>query len=244
MFNLFKRQGLTDLQWMKTDVHSHILPGIDDGVKDVQTSIEFIKTLRELGLKQFILTPHIYDEVYPNTPQTINLAHENLYAEMQLSGMGDVYTHSSAEYMLGQHFDSLLTRGDLRPFPTDHLLIEMPWSTEPFQLEQTILKIVEEGYAPIMAHPERYHFYFHQFNGYDRLKDLGCILQLNLLSPTGYYGRDVTRAAQYLIKNNLYDLVGTDLHHERQLGKIIKYVKDGKAHKDLRHLNLRNEELF
>lgn len=244
MFNLFKKQGLTDLQWMKTDVHSHLLPGIDDGVKNVYTGVKFLKSLIELGLKQFILTPHVYDEIYPNTPETINLAHEALYTEMELTGMGDIYTHSSGEYMLGEHFDSILRRGELRPFPTNHLLIEMPWLTEPFQLEQTVLAIVEKGYVPIMAHPERYPFYFHQSDGYHRLKDLGCLLQLNLLSPTGYYGREVTRAAEYLIKNDLYDLAGTDLHHERQLEKLIKYVKDGRAYRDLRNLSLRNEELF
>ncbi|MFC6099395.1 tyrosine-protein phosphatase [Olivibacter domesticus] len=243
MFSLFKKQGHTDLQWMGTDIHSHLLPGIDDGVQTLVTSIDFIKKLQALGLSRFIITPHVYDEVYPNTPEIIAAVHHTLTDELRKENI-DAYTFAAAEHMLGEQFASLLKNNRLNTFPNNFLLIEMPWLAEPMQLEQTIFEIVTKGYKPIMAHPERYTFYFQKPQAYHRLKELGCLLQLNLLSPTGYYGKEVAKATMYLIKNGLYDLVGTDLHHERHLGKITQYVKSGQAHKDLGGLNLQNQLLF
>jgi len=241
MFNLFKRQGHTNLEWMNTDVHSHLLPGIDDGVPNASSGVHLIKLLMDLGLRQFIITPHVYDEVYPNTPETIDMAHEKLYMEMERSGLEDVYTHSGGEYMLGERFGNLLENNRVRAFPTGHLLVELPWLAEPPQLEQTLFRILSKGYIPIMAHPERYTFYSQQYKMYHRLKDIGCLLQMNLLAPTGYYGREVSKSAEYLRKNNMYDFVGTDLHNERQFGRLAKYVKSGNAYKDLKHLNLKNK---
>lgn len=245
MFNLFKSKKVCrDVAWIGTDIHSHLLPGIDDGVQDPDTGVRFMKALLDLGYSQFIVTPHIYDEVHPNTPATINAAHEQLYGAMQQAGLGDVYTHSAAEYMLGQQFGQLLERGNMKAYPEKHLLIEMPYIAEPMQLEQTLFEISIKGYKPIMAHPERYVFYFDKPEAYHRLKEMGCLLQLNLLSPTGYYGREVAKAAAYMIKNGLYDVVGTDLHHERHLTKLSQYIKSGQAYKDLGHIGLRNKELF
>jgi len=245
MFNLFKsKKGCRDIAWIGTDIHSHLLPGIDDGVNDVGTSVRFIKELLGLGYSQFIVTPHIYDEVHPNTPETINAAHEKLYVAMQAAGLGDVYTHSAAEYMLGEGFTQLLAHGNLKTYPDNYLLIEMPYIAEPMQLEQIIFQISVKGYKPIMAHPERYVFYFNRPEAFHRLKEMGCLLQLNLLSPTGYYGKEVAKAAAYMIKNGLYDVAGTDLHHERHLAKLSKYVQSGQAYKDLGHLGLKNKELF
>ncbi|MCL4639380.1 MAG: histidinol phosphatase [Pseudosphingobacterium sp.] len=246
MFSIFKskKKQVTDISWVRTDIHSHLLPGIDDGVKDVETSIKFITALIDLGYEQFIVTPHIYDEVHPNTPASINAAHQQLYAAMEQRGLADLYLHSAAEYMLGEQFSSLLTAGDMKVYPDQHLLIEMPYIAEPMQLEQTIFEIGVKGYKPIMAHPERYVFYFNNPQAYHRLKEMGCLLQLNLLSPTGYYGKEVAKAAAYMIKNELYDLVGTDLHHERHLAKLTQYIKSGEAYRDLGHLGLKNKELF
>ena len=243
MFGLRKKQGHTDLQWMGTDIHSHLLPGIDDGVQELATSVDFIKQLQGLGLNRFIITPHVYDEVYPNTPEIIAATHNCLENELREERI-DVHTYAAAEHMLGEQFADLLKSNQLNTFPNNFLLVEMPWLAEPMQLEQTIFEIVTKGYKPIMAHPERYTFYFQKPQAYHRLKELGCLLQLNLLSPTGYYGKEVARAATYLMKNGLYDLVGTDLHHERHLGKITQYVKSGQAYKDLGNLNLQNQFLF
>lgn len=244
MFNLFKKRSYTDLDWVGIDIHSHLLPGLDDGAPNVQISLYLLKKLLELGLKGFILTPHIYDEVFPNDHKTIDNAHELLYAEMERLGLEDIYTHSAAEYMLGEKFEVLLDENALRAFPSNFLLVELPWLAEPFQLEGTISKIIENGYYPIMAHPERYSFYFSQMSKYHELKEMGCLLQLNLLSSTGYYGKKAFETARYLIDNNMYDFLGTDLHNDRQLGKIIKYVKSGNAYKDLGHLVLKNIELL
>jgi tyrosine-protein phosphatase YwqE len=243
MFGLRKKHGHTDLQWMGTDIHSHLLPGIDDGVQELATSVDFIKKLQGLGLNHFIMTPHVYDEVHPNTPEIIAATHNCLENELRKEAV-DVRTFAAAEHMLGEQFADLLKSNQLNTFPNNFLLIEMPWLAEPMQLEQTIFEIVTKGYKPIMAHPERYTFYFQRPQAYHRLKELGCLLQLNLLSPTGYYGKEVAKTTMSLIKKGLYDLVGTDLHHDRHLGKITQYVKSGQAYKDLGNLNLQNQLLF
>lgn len=244
MFNLFRRSGHASLEWVEVDIHSHLLPGIDDGAPNVSVSLLLLKKLLSLGLKSFILTPHIYDEVFPNTKETIDYAHERFYAEMERAGLADIYTHSSAEYMLGEKFEALLEEQCLRPFPTNHLLVEMPWSAEPIALEQIVSRIIANGYIPIIAHPERYNFYSSQTRKYHELKEMGCLLQLNLLSPIGYYGKQVTITTQYLINKNMYDFLGTDLHHHQQLTKIISYVKSGRAYKELGHLSIKNAELL
>lgn len=244
MFNLFRRRGFTDLSWVGMDMHSHLLPAIDDGVSSVASSITCLKNLLALGLKGFVLTPHVYDDVFPNDHSTIDRAHEVLYGEMERANLADIYTHSSAEYMLGEKFNALLEAEVLRPFPTNHLLVEMPRLAGSIQLEQVINHIIAKGYKPILAHPERYSFYESRLQTFHNLKDMGCLLQLNLLSAIGYYGKRPTAMARYLIENNMYDFLGTDLHHERQLRKIIKYVKSGDAYKDLGCLTLRNYELL
>lgn len=238
-----KKQEVKHLDWIGIDMHSHLLPGIDDGVADVETSIAFIKELQQLGYRGFICTPHVYDEVHPNTPSSIHAACALLSEKLTDKGL-QVPLHASAEYMLGGSFPSLLAEGKLLPQPNNYLLVEMSYMAETANVEQLLFDIAIKGYKPILAHPERYVFYFQQRNRLHVLKETGCLLQLNLLSPTGYYGKEVAKMAGYLIKQNMYDLVGTDLHHQRHLDRIKQYVLSGKAYGELCRLPLRNAEIY
>jgi len=245
MFNIFKSKKVRyNLGWLGVDLHSHLIPGIDDGVERADTSVFFIQQLIDLGIIRFIMTPHVYDEVHPNTPESIHFAHLLLQKELTEQGLRDLSTYASAEYMMGDTFPALVESDNLIPFPGKYLLVEMPFMAEPLLLDQVLFLLSVKGYKPIMAHPERYVFYFNRPQAYHKLKEMGCLLQLNLLSPTGYYGKEVAKAAQYLIKNRLYDFAGTDLHHERHLEKLTKYAKSGQAFRDLGHLQLQNWELF
>lgn len=221
MFNLFKKKSanhhtVTGLP-VTTDIHSHILPGIDDGSPDVATSLELVKGLRQLGIKKTVATPHVIADLYRNTPATINAALAQLKAACAAESL-DIEITAAAEYMLDDYFIKLL-RAD-QPLLTIHkniVLTEQSYATPTHNLNEIAFDLVSAGYKPIMAHPERYGFYHNDYENYSHLKDMGFLLQVNLLSLTGYYGKPVAKSARYLLDNNLADLVGTDLHHSRHL---------------------------
>ena len=224
MFNLLKKKNPLTKQNIvlpiTLDIHSHILPGIDDGAPDIGTSLKLIKGLNELGIQKSIATPHIIGDLYRNTPETINEALEKVKVACRKEGIG-MEILAAAEYMLDDHFMGLLKQG--KPLLTlieNIILTELPYTMPPNNLEEMTFAILTGGYQPILAHPERYFYYHDNYVMYDRLHDLGFQLQVNLLSLTGYYGKNVVRAARYILKKGLASLVGTDLHHERHLAAL------------------------
>ena len=221
MWNLFKKTStpaeLYDFLHITQDIHSHLLPGIDDGSPDIATSIELLKELNAAGLNRFICTPHILGDMYRNTPDTINNALERLQKAVRQHGL-NVELSAAAEYMMDDYFMELLRKKEpLLTLTKNHVLTELSYATAPVNLEKMAFELNINGYQPLMAHPERY-FYFHKdYAMYHRMKELGFLLQVNLLSITGYYGKSVAKAAKYIIENNLHDFVGSDLHHVNHL---------------------------
>lgn len=221
MFNFFKtkktEENIYNSLPVTTDIHSHILPGIDDGSPDVESSLVLIKGMMDLGIRKFIATPHIIGDLYRNTPQTINTALEETKAACKKAGM-HVELSAAAEYMIDDYFLELLkNKSPLLTLHKNILLTEISYSTPPVNLEAITATIIAGGYKPILAHPERYHFYHYNPDIYYHLKEMGFHLQVNLLSLTGYYGKGVKKAAKFLIQKNLASLVGTDLHHKYHL---------------------------
>jgi protein-tyrosine phosphatase len=246
MFNLFKKKKddgtVPDFLPFDTDIHSHILPGIDDGSPDIETSLELIEGLYRLGIKKTIATPHIIGDLYRNNPQTITEALNKVKSACTKKGLAIEIT-AAAEYMLDDYFMELLKKNE--PLLTLHknlLLTEIPFSTTPENLEETVAAIKEKGYKPILAHPERYNFFQQNFDKYYYLKEIGFVLQINLLSVTGYYGSKAAKAAKFIFENNLANLVGTDLHHFKHLESINSAAnrllfKDHLQHKLLNDLD-------
>lgn len=218
MFNFFKKNTATVTSLPVTvDMHSHILPGIDDGSPDVDTSVMLVKGIYDLGIRKCIATPHIIGDLYRNNDETIEAALSKLQKACETAAL-PMQLSAAAEYMLDDYFMELLQQKKiLRTLHKNILLTEIPYTSEPVNLQEMVFHIITSGYQPVLAHPERY-FYFHQnYKGYKKLKELGFMLQVNLLSLTGYYGKDAARAAKYLLDEELIDLVGTDLHHHRHL---------------------------
>lgn len=244
MFHFFKKfPKQYNLEWMGIDIHSHILPGIDDGSPDVKTSVSYIKQLSELGLNKFICTPHIFKEVYPNNSKTILTALAKTKAELKAQNV-KVEIAASAEYMMDIDFLETLKNNEILPMPNKYILIEMSYAAKNNNIEQYIFELNVKGFKPILAHPERYNYYHPNFNQYKRFKDIGCLLQLNALSLTGYYGKEVKTIALKLVKEKLIDLIGTDLHHQKHLDTIANFTKTGKFSDLLRNLELQNVNLF
>ncbi len=241
LFTILRRtKSDTHLGWMATDVHSHLLPGIDDGSPNVETSIQLLRGLQALGLTHFHTTPHVISDVHPNTPETIGAALLALHQTLESPNI----VSAAAEYMVDDAFKQLYKRDGLLTLPGKHVLIEMSYAAENRTIDTVLFDLQVLGYTPILAHPERYIYYHGSTEWYKRYKDLGCLLQVNLLSPSGYYGPPVKRAAQALLKAGLADLVGTDLHHQKHLLAIEKFVLSGGAYQAFRKNNIKNATLF
>ncbi len=222
MFSIFKKtvQFSSDYFPIVTDIHSHILPGIDDGSPDIETSLELIAGLMKLGIKQSVATPHIIGDLYRNDANTINNA-LSLLKKALVEKQIDFKVAAAAEYMLDDYFLELLTLNKPLLTVKDNLLLtEFSYVAKPFNVEQMLFSIITGGYQAILAHPERYIYYHNDFKQYDHLNEIGFLLQVNLLSLAGYYGKPAAKAAHYIIKNNLHSFIGTDLHHERHLNAL------------------------
>lgn len=242
MFSIFKKKSLlvTDLNWLGVDIHSHLLPGIDDGAKDISESVSYIKRLHDLGFTKLICTPHIFTELYPNTPETIFPVLQSVKDALVSENIG-VEIFAAAEYMID---DAFVVKGEHLCLPGKHLLIEMSYLNETPNIEQVIFDLQIKGYTIILAHPERYNFYHKNHERYRRLKDMGCLFQLNLLSVLGYYGKPVKFAAEYLFEKQLYNLAGTDLHHDKHLSVLEKAVLNGDLYNIIGKYEFRNKQLF
>jgi protein-tyrosine phosphatase len=221
MFSFFKKKDKVAevaLQLpFSTDIHSHILPGIDDGSPNIETSIKLIKGIVDLGITKTIATPHIISDMYRNTPDTINNALATLKPALKKAGI-KIEISAAAEYMLDDFFvKQLRSDAKLLCIYNRVILTEQSYATPTTNLNEISFELLTAGYMPIMAHPERYIYYHNDFSQYSKLKDMGFLLQVNLLSLTGYYGKQVAKAAKYILDNNMADFVGTDMHHERHL---------------------------
>ena len=220
MFNFFKNeQPLSAEQYfpISIDMHSHILPGIDDGSPDIETSLKLIKGLMALGINRSVATPHIIGDMYRNNADLIFDAMQQVQVALDKEGL-EFELSAAAEYMLDNYFFELLNNKTVMLTVKDKLILtEFSYSSMPSNPKQMAFTILTEGYTPILAHPERYAYYHPDYKQFDYLKDLGFLLQVNLLSLTGYYGKETAKAARYIIKNNLASYVATDLHHERHL---------------------------
>lgn len=221
---IFKKeeQANNSLEWLRADMHSHLLPGIDDGSPDINTSLQLIRGFKELGYKKIITTPHILWEIYPNTRDIILQKLEEVQKEISNANI-DIEFHAAAEYYIDEHFASQLeNKVPLLTISGNMVLVEISMLTMPMDLQEILFEMQMQNYQPVLAHPERYTYLLRNKELLDQLKDSGCYFQMNLLSLSGHYGEDVQRLAEYLLKKNYYDLAGTDLHHSGHLALLKK----------------------
>lgn len=225
------------------DIHSHLLPGIDDGAKDLDNSISLIERMSSYGIKNFITTPHVLGDVYPNSSETIKSKLEVVREELKNRGLNDISISAAAEYMLDEQFLNRLAKNDILTLKDNYVLVEMSYFNAPFNLYEILFEIQLKGYKPVLAHPERYNFYHNSLDNYYKLKKAGCLFQLNLLSLTEQYGKGVQKTAQKLLKENLYYFVGTDTHHHNHL-KLLNKIGKLKIKNQIYHLLENNKRVF
>ncbi len=231
MFDFLKKKSKDPVELcFTTDIHCHIVPGVDDGSPDAATSADLIERMQSWGIKRIIASPHVTQTTFENDASTIDPAMEKLHAELQRRG-NDIEVSHSAEYRIDELFSRRLEAGDIWYLPNNHLLIENAFLQEPWNLDQLIFDLQVKGIRPILAHPERYSYYWHRQDRYKSLHASGLQFQINLLSLAGAYGKTEKKIAEHLIANGLVDFIGTDLHKSSHADSIDNYLRTSDARK-------------
>jgi protein-tyrosine phosphatase len=215
MFSFFKKKepdkNITfNYGSVMVDMHSHVLPDIDDGAQTPGESVALIKKMMALGIKKIIATPHVMADFYRNTPETIGAALEILKAELKKQEI-DILIETAAEHYFDETFPKRVEDRRVFTMGDNYVLFEYSFISPPPNASGVIQKMIELGYKPILAHPERYPYL--DTEAMANLRRQGCNLQLNTISLAGYYGKDVKKKAEAMIDLQLVDFIASDMHH-------------------------------
>lgn len=238
-----KKLDPIDLATLKLDLHSHLIPEIDDGSKSVEDSLNMLRRFKDLGFQKVITTPHVMSDFYRNTPEIINGGLEKVKEALKANHI-ELEIEAAAEYYLDEYFVSLIEKGELLTLGKNYVLFELPFLAEPPNLSSVIFALQSNGYEPILAHPERYPYWYSNFEKYRELKERGVHLQLNILSLIGHYSPQTQKIAERLIDEELISFLGTDCHHEMHLD-LIEIARQKKyLHQLINSGKLRNAEFI
>ena len=228
---------------LKVDMHSHLFPGIDDGVDDYEESLKVINGLYAIGYRKFIVTPHIMSDFYRNTPEIILEKCAELRKVLKENNI-EVEIEAAAEYYLDEGFEKKIVDNKLLTFGENYVLVETNYMSPMQNFSETMFNLKIAGYKPVLAHPERYvYMYGEDFNMYEKLFAQDILFQVNLSSLVGYYSGEAKMIAEKLIKNNMVHFIGTDIHHSKHLKPLTDAMKT-KAFKQACELNLLNNTLL
>jgi len=240
--NVFKPSSSSKKIFHFVDLHSHLLPGIDDGVKDFDESIEILKNLQELGFTKIITTPHIMHHRFRNTQENILKVYWQLQSKMREHNLR-MEVDVAAEYYYDEHFLELIEKRELMTFTEEnYILFELSYTIKPIALEQAVSKLLSAGYRPILAHPERYTYY-RSLEDYMRVKDMGLLFQLNLISLDGFYGKSVKKHAEQLVNAGLIDFIGSDIHSQKYVDSFSRVLQSSVYRECLKVNKIRNNKL-
>ncbi len=244
IFSFFKKKEVKERgPVLKVDLHSHLIPGIDDGSRSMKESLSLLKGIEALGYKKVITTPHIMLDAYKNTPEIIQNGLTALRKSALSEGI-DIEIEAAAEYYLDDGFETLLKKGDMLTIKGQYLLFETSYFAKPLQLEEMIFSISSSGYIPLMAHPERYRYIKDPQKEYERFKELGVLFQVNLNSFSGHYGKDAKQKADFLSKEGMIDFLGSDVHHAKQVRTLSDVFMSDEYRDIFNHNTILNDTLI
>ncbi|MDN3203866.1 tyrosine-protein phosphatase [Algoriphagus sediminis] len=246
LFDLFKKKTTEiepfNLDWLEVDMHSHLIPGIDDGSKTTEESLELIGRLSSYGLRKIITTPHIMSEYYRNTPEIIKMGLEDLKKSVKNAGI-DIEIEAAAEYYLDEIFLEKVKAGEeILTFGKNYILVETGFINRPQMLLETLFQLEMSGYTPIFAHPERYQYLLADKKLLEDLIDRRLLFQVNLLSLTGFYSKPVKDFAERLIERGVVKFFGTDCHNPRYLD-MLETLPKAKNYESYKQMDLKNRSL-
>ena len=204
------------------DIHSHILPGIDDGAKNISQSIQLIDGMNNLRFGKLIATPHTMAGVWDNSSEDIKESYKSLKNKLE-SEQPEI--SFASEYLIDNSFLEKIQSKKLLCLIDNYVLVELSYLQAPVNLYEILFELQLKGYLPVLAHPERYSYFFNQFKNFENLKNAGCLFQLNLMSVVGHYGIDSVRIADKLLGEKMIDYVGSDIHHKGHLEVFVKPIR-------------------
>jgi len=224
MFSIFHKKSKQDAKlFYTTDVHSHILPGVDHGSQSVGESLDMLRAQIDMGIKHVMCTSHVTAETFENTPESLTAAYEVLKKAIAEEGLPiDIYV--SAEYRIDDYWNREYEAGHLLPMPGRHVLLENSFAQELIGIDDMLFNLQVQGYKPILAHPERYRYYNDRRDRYKALHNASVKFQINLLSLAGYFSKGTRERALWLIENNLCDMFGSDMHNMEHAEIIKDYI--------------------
>jgi protein-tyrosine phosphatase len=219
-----------DLSRIKVDMHSHLIPGIDDGSKDMDQTIAMLTKFESLGFKKVVTTPHIMTDGFPNTPEIINNGLEEVRKAIKEVGL-TIDIEAAAEYYFDETLMPKIKNKELLTFGDRYVLVEFAFHSPPQYLEQLFFELQTNGYRPVVAHFERYMYYLGDIEKAKDWRRKGINIQVNLNSLTGHYGPDIRKQAEQLIDTGEFDFVGTDCHRIEHLMLLEDHLNLPHFHK-------------
>lgn len=248
LFSIFNRKGKSkeppaDLSSLKCDIHSHFIPGIDDGAQTMEDSILLLSGMAEFGYQKVITTPHIMSDFFRNTPEIIKHGLDELRITLKSTDI-PLQVDAAAEYYFDSEFSAKISGGQILTFGNKYVLFELSYLNAPEGLGEMIFQLKTSGYTPVLAHPERYPFWYSNPDKFTEIKSRGALLQLNINSLTGFYSPAAKKIAEWLIDQNMIDFLGTDCHHQGHLKLMRKAVQERHLKKLIDSGRLLNPGLF
>lgn len=231
--NIFKKKEVLppfDLGRLKVDMHSHLIPGIDDGAQDMDQSIAMLAKFQNLGYKKVVTTPHVMTDSFPNTSETILNGLSALRAEAKSVGL-TIEIEAAAEYYFDETLMPKIANKELLTFGDNYVLVEFAFHSPPQFLDQLFFELKSNGYRPVVAHFERYMYYLGKIDKAVEWRKQGINIQINLNSLSGQYGPDIKKQAERLIDAGEFDFVGTDCHRIEHLMLLEDNLSNPYLHK-------------
>lgn len=235
MFNFLHKKRENVALFYNTDVHCHILPGVDHGSQSIEQSLLMLEEEIKMGINRVICTSHVTADTFENTPESLTNAF-NILSQAVKEEKLDIELHVSAEYRIDEYWDKLYQEGNIIAMPGNYILMENSFQQELLQLDELFFNLMLKGYKPILAHPERYGYYSHRHNRYQTIHNAGVKFQVNLLSLANYFGQGARDNAMWLIKNGMVDMLGTDMHNVEHARIIQDYLRSKEWKKLCPHL--------
>jgi len=242
LFNLFKKKPEAipaDVSLLKTDMHSHLIPGIDDGTRNIEESVELIKKMRDLGYEKIITTPHIQNDYFKNNNEIINNGLNELKAALKEKSI-DINIEAAAEYLIDDGFPRIMEKGELMTFGDKYVLVELSYYNFNSLFFEYVFQLNVAGYKVVLAHPERYAYFHDKIDVYEDLKARGVLFQLNIISLSGYYSDKVRKVAEKLVDLGLVDFAASDMHNFIYYENFLKALGSSHMHKLIESGKLKN----
>lgn len=246
LFSIFKKSSKeepVDLGILRSDMHSHFIPGIDDGARTMKDTIELLKSMEDMGYKKVITTPHVMSDFFRNTTAIITTGLEQVRQAAKAEGI-EMEIEAAAEYYFDYDLENKIKNERLLTFGPDYLLFEVSYMNAPDNLDAFIFQLQTSGYRPVLAHPERYPFWFTKnLENFEKLKDKGVLFQLNINALTGHYSIATKKVAEQMIDRGWYEFLGSDCHHMGHIEMMKKVRQEKGLHKLIESGKLLNQTI-